>query len=87
MQAIEKLPAKGKTLGVLKWMIPAGIIGLIIFGFYYGGVKAGSNMVAYWLLANGVLAGIGALIAWAHPLTILSSVLAAPLTSLNPNSC
>jgi pheromone shutdown protein TraB len=30
------------------------------------------------------LAGLGALVALAHPYTILSSVLAAPLTSLNP---
>ena len=41
-------------------------------------------MVAWWVMANGILAGLGALIALAHPLTVLSSVLAAPLTSLNP---
>ena len=57
---------------------------LIAFGFYLGGVQKGAHMLTWWVLANGVLAGLGALIAWAHPLTILSSVLAAPLTSLNP---
>ena len=41
-------------------------------------------MVTWWILANGILAGLGALIALGHPLTILSSILAAPLTSLNP---
>jgi pheromone shutdown protein TraB len=41
-------------------------------------------MVTWWILANGILAGIGATIALAHPLTVVSSVLAAPLTSLNP---
>ena len=41
-------------------------------------------MVTWWILANGFLAGLGALIALGHPLTILSSILAAPLTSLNP---
>ena len=41
-------------------------------------------MIKWWLLANGLLAGIGALAALAHPLTIGSSILAAPLTSLNP---
>jgi pheromone shutdown protein TraB len=40
--------------------------------------------VVWWLLANGVLAGLGALAALAHPLTVLSSIVAAPLTSLNP---
>lgn len=41
-------------------------------------------MVVWWVAANGILAGIGALVALAHPFTIISSVLAAPLTSLNP---
>ena len=41
-------------------------------------------MLTWWVLANGILAGVGALIALGHPLTVLSSVLAAPLTSLNP---
>jgi pheromone shutdown protein TraB len=41
-------------------------------------------MITWWVLANGILAGCGALIALGHPLTVLSSILAAPLTSLNP---
>jgi pheromone shutdown protein TraB len=57
---------------------------LIIAGFYQGGAHAGKDMITWWVLANGILAGLGAAIALAHPLTILSSILAAPLTSLNP---
>jgi pheromone shutdown protein TraB len=53
-------------------------------GFFYKGTDAGKDMIAWWILANGILAGIGAIIAWAHPATIVSAVLAAPLTSLNP---
>jgi pheromone shutdown protein TraB len=41
-------------------------------------------MVQWWLLANGILSGLGALAALAHPVTILVAVAAAPLTSLNP---
>jgi len=84
INSLEQLPPKRKALGLLKWIVPVAILGLIIFGFYYGGTKAGSHMLTWWVMANGVLAGIGAMIAFAHPLTILSSVLAAPLTSLNP---
>jgi pheromone shutdown protein TraB len=56
----------------------------IIYGFFRGGAGAGADMVTWWVLANGILAGLGALIALGHPLTVLSSILAAPLTSLNP---
>jgi len=63
-RALEQLPAKGRSIGILKWLIPLVIVG--------------------WILANGILAGVGAIIALAHPVTILSSIIAAPLTSLNP---
>ena len=81
---LEALPPKSKLSGFFKWFLPVCIIGAIVAGFIYGGKKAGTEMITYWVLANGVLAGLGALIALAHPLTILSSILAAPLTSLNP---
>jgi len=84
MAALEQLPPKGRISGFLKWMIPLGIFALFILGFYYGGSNAGTHMIAWWVMANGILAGLGAVMALAHPLTILSSILAAPLTSLNP---
>ena len=84
LAALEALPPKSKWSGFFKWFLPACIIGAIVAGFMYGGEKAGKEMITYWVLANGILAGLGAIIALAHPLTILSAVLAAPLTSLNP---
>ncbi|MFZ0611933.1 MAG: TraB/GumN family protein [Desulfobacterales bacterium] len=81
---LEKLPPKSRLSALLKWGLPLGIVALIVTGFFIGGVAAGKDMVIWWLLANGILAGLGALAALAHPLTIISSVLAAPLTSLNP---
>lgn len=84
LTALETLPPKSRLSGVIKWGLPAAILGLFLYGFYAGGAKAGSDMILWWVAANGLLAGLGALIAWGHPLTILSSVLSAPLTSLNP---
>jgi pheromone shutdown-related protein TraB len=83
-RALEQLPPKGRSIGFLKWLIPVVIVGLFIAGFFYGGKKAGTDMIIWWILANGLLAGVGAIIALGHPVTILSSILAAPLTSLNP---
>ncbi len=83
-RALEQLPAKGKSIEILKWLIPLVIVGLFIAGFFFGGKEAGTDMIVWWILANGILAGVGAIIALAHPATILSSIIAAPLTSLNP---
>ncbi len=84
MDRLNRIPPKGKFTGLLKWIIPLGILVLFIWGFYHGGTHVGANMIIWWIMANGILAGLGAAIALAHPLTILSSILAAPLTSLNP---
>lgn len=81
---LETLPPKKKGIGIIKWIIPLLIIALIGYGFYRGGSNTGVHMITWWIMANGILAGLGALLAMAHPLTILSSMLAAPLTSLNP---
>ena len=81
---LEQVPPGKKLSGFLKWFIPLAIGALILIGFYLGGVQKGADMLTWWIAANGVLAGLGALIACAHPLTILSAILAAPLTSLNP---
>ncbi len=84
INALEKIPPKGMFTRIFKWILPLSILGLFIIGFFYGGADTGAHMIIWWIVANGLLAGLGALIAFAHPLTILSSILAAPLTSLNP---
>jgi pheromone shutdown-related protein TraB len=84
IETLDQLPPKSRIGGVLKWCIPAIIVALLVCGFYVGGAQAGTGMLKWWIGANAILAGAGALVAMAHPLTILSSVIAAPLTSLNP---
>lgn len=84
LDELESVPPGGNVGKFFKWFLPACILIIFVWGFFRGGTETGSDMVVWWVLANGVLAGIGALAAMAHPFTILSSVLAAPLTSLNP---
>jgi len=84
IDALEEMPPKSRLANILKWGFPALIVGLIVLGFFIAGSSAGTHMIKWWILANAVLAGLGATLAFAHPLTILSAVLASPLTSLNP---
>lgn len=84
LESLQALPPKSRLGGFFKWFIPICICALIIVGFFHGGADVGAGMVTKWVLANGILAGLGAIIALGHPLTILASILAAPLTSLNP---
>lgn len=83
LEQLQQSPQGNRWWRIIPWAITA----LIIIGFIIGFSRSpelGWSLVRDWVLFNGVLAGIGALIALAHPLTILGSLLAAPLTSLNP---
>ncbi|MBU4286686.1 MAG: TraB/GumN family protein [Proteobacteria bacterium] len=84
LKALEEIPPKSLASRFIKWIIPLGILFLFILGFFWGGYDTGAHMITWWVMANGILAGLGAIIAFAHPLTVLSAILAAPLTSLNP---
>jgi pheromone shutdown-related protein TraB len=84
LASLEQLPPKGKLGKILGWGIPAFIVGLILFGFFYSGMMATAQMVKWWTLTTAVLAALGAAAALAHPLTILSAAAAAPFTTLHP---
>jgi len=80
---LDHIPPRARWPLAIPWLIA----GLVIAGFYIGFSRSpdlGWRLVLIWVWINGSLAGAGALLARAHPLTILSAVIAAPLTSLNP---
>jgi pheromone shutdown-related protein TraB len=84
MDLLEEMPQKGRMTTILKWGLPIAVICLITAGFSLEGENVGIDMVKYWFLANAIFAAIGAAIAFAHPLTILTAAVASPITSLNP---
>lgn len=84
LKEIEVIPKPSPVAKIIGWGIPAIIIASILFiGYSKGLSEAGDNAI-FWILANGIPSAIGALIALAHPLTILTAFLAAPVTSLSP---
>jgi len=80
---LDTIPESSNWFKFLPWIIVA----LILTGFVIGFMRSpeiGTAMILDWVLINGGLSALGAAIAFAHPLTILTAFLAAPLTSLNP---
>lgn len=84
LASLNQVPPPGSLGKFLKWLIPGLILVLFAVGFGMEGKDAGTDMIWIWVAANGIFAGLGAVAAMAHPYTIISAVLAAPLTSLNP---
>jgi pheromone shutdown-related protein TraB len=84
LEAIGSIPPTGKTGKILEWAIPALIVlSLLLIGLRQGADEFAANAV-YWILAHGIPSALGALIALAHPATIVSAFAAAPVTSLSP---
>ncbi len=81
---ICSLPPKKLLPKIIGWAIPVIIIALIVAGFVFGGMKKGGELLGTWVIWNAALAGLGALIAGGHPLTILMAAVGAPFTSLCP---
>ncbi|AUN95836.1 TraB/GumN family protein [Pseudazoarcus pumilus] len=80
---LEQAPPRPRWPRVLPWVIVAVILVGFVIGFSRN-TDIGLQMVADWVLINGGLAAIGGALALAHPLTILTAAVGAPLTSLNP---
>lgn len=84
LDELDTIPPVSPAWKAVGWSIPALILGsLAVIGYQKGADVAGAN-AWFWVLANGVPSAIGAVLALAHPLTILAAFVAAPFTSLTP---
>ena len=81
---LSLVPPGSRVFFWLQWLIPLLVLGLIVYGFFGVGAGVSWQMVKIWVLANGILAAAGSALALAHPITIATAFVAAPLTSLNP---
>lgn len=69
---------------IMGWLIPGLVVlALLLIGLRHGAEEFSANAM-YWILANSIPSALGALVAFAHPATILSAFAAAPFTSLTP---
>jgi pheromone shutdown-related protein TraB len=84
VENLNAVPPKKFFSKAVTWLIPAIIVGLVAIGFFRAGPSLSFSMLGRWLLLNGSLATLGALIAMGHPLTILASFLCAPIGTLSP---
>ena len=84
LEELERVPKPALWPRVVKWLLPIAIIWLLAYGFVRGDTETSVESIYLWIGINGGLAALGAVIALAHPLTILAAFASAPLTSLNP---
>lgn len=83
MNELASVPTKSLWSKLKGWIIPIIIISLILYSFF-NSFQMGLSQLKSWILYNGTFSALGCLLLMAHPLTILTAFLVAPITSLNP---
>lgn len=78
------VPPKSQFSKVIPWLLPAVIVGLFVAGFFLGNREQLAGAAFAWILSTGLLAALGTVIAFGHPLTVLTAFVAAPITTLHP---
>ncbi len=83
LAALTAIPKNFPWGQVVSW----GLVAFFVLGFalaFWRSPEVGVQLVTQWLLLNGGLAALGAIVALAHPLTVLATFLGAPIGTLSP---
>ncbi len=83
MDKISTIPPKTKFSKAAVWIVPAIITGLFIYSFFMN-FQTGLNQLSTWVLWTGLLAALFTALTLGHPLSILTSLVVAPITALHP---
>jgi pheromone shutdown-related protein TraB len=84
LEELNRIPPVSPVWKWIGWSLPAAIIGSIGYIAWTKGPAAAGDSVLFWILASGTPCALGAVLAFAHPLTILAAFLSAPITTLSP---
>ena len=83
IEQYDVIPEKKLSQKIVKWIIPVAVLVAIICAFRID-PNVGLNQIKSWIVINGSLAALGALLAGGSIISILVSFVMAPITSLNP---
>lgn len=76
--------AKKRNIPWITIVLMLLICGGIAWGFAHGGADVGKDLLLQWVAWTGGLAGLGALLARGHVLSILAAAISAPLKPFRP---
>ena len=84
LEAINTIPPVSPVWKWIGWGVPVAILSSITYIGWSKGPEAAGDNALFWILANGIPCALGAVLALAHPLTIVAAFVSAPITSLTP---
>ena len=83
LDSISTIPPKSHASKIAGWIIPAAVLALLVDAFLIN-IQTGLEQLSAWVLWTGILAALFTALSLAHPLSIITSLIAAPFTTINP---
>lgn len=80
---ISSVPPPSRFSQLAGWIIPGALVMLLGYAFI-ANIETGLQQLSTWVLWTGVLAALYTALSLGHPLSILTSLVAAPFTTINP---
>ncbi|MFH1663206.1 MAG: TraB/GumN family protein [archaeon] len=85
LRPLMVVPQKKSFFGAaIKYGIPLLFVFFLVYALLNKGFNASLELIFLWVVITGVFSALGALIARAHPFSILTAFVAAPFTTLHP---
>ena len=84
LAALEEIPEGGKWVKYVGYLVPLTILSILALAFYVGGTAFLMDALGKWVLLNGGFAALGAALALAHPFSIITAFVMAPIATLHP---
>lgn len=81
---LDRIPPKTIWDRIKVFLFPLLFGSIFTLGFIKGGRDVGTELLIYWVVFKSGLAGLGAIIALAHPVSILLAMITAPFGNFNP---
>jgi len=81
---LDELPKPKWWSAILKWLIPAILVGTFFLGLYNTGGQALGDMLMAWILPTALFSGVATLLVGGRWQSILTALLCSPITTIHP---
>lgn len=83
LKKLQAIPQKPISHRIVSWTFPLLIISMLVWTYYFSH-SAAADLSLSWIFWNSVLSALGTAVALGHPISIVFSLIIAPIASLTP---
>ncbi len=83
-EELVHIPPRSPIWSWVGWSIPIAVVASMVWMGLAKGLGVLGDNILFWILVTGLPAAFGALLAFAHPLAILTAFIMAPLKPFHP---